>query len=80
MICGHAANAVTAENKPACAICNCVELSPDQPSLEGRYAKCYCGCITKSDASESNFKHLPFFEYCPDKAYDRYYCGHDGWD
>jgi hypothetical protein len=26
MKCGHAANAVTADNKPTCAICNCTEL------------------------------------------------------
>ena len=75
MKCGHAANAKTATNRPACAICGCLEIAEEQPNLIGRKAKCfYCG--KKTDSSLD----LPFFEYCADKKEDEYYCGCMGWD
>ena len=80
MKCGHAANAVTADGKPCCAIC--AGYTPDafiaadtMPDLTGRKARCnYCGEIVDSKAS------LPFFEYRPDMDTDSYYCGCWGWD
>ena len=56
-------------------ICDCTELADENPSLQGRKAKCsFCGQIKDSDYD------LPFFEYKPDKEYDEYYCGCGGWD
>lgn len=80
MKCGHAANAVTADGKPCCAIC--AGFTPDAeiiadtaPDLTGRKARCgYCGKLTDSKIS------LPFFEYRPDMDTDSYYCGCRGWD
>lgn len=38
----------------------------------GHHAICTC--------SASSSPSLPFFEYLPDKPYDKYYCGCWGWD
>lgn len=82
MKCGHVANAES-NGKPCCIICVGITSDAfviDRPvtgrdGLEGRKAKCTdCGCITDSSWN------LPFFKYCPDSEYDRYYCGCYGWD
>lgn len=45
-------------DKPACAICSCVELAIELPNLEGRTAKCdMCKRITPS------CMNLAFFQY-----------------
>lgn len=77
MKCGHAANATT-EGKPCCAICIGIDAGAEEiaetPNLEGRKSKCGCGKVISSNMN------LPFFEYCSDKEYDHYYCGHGGWN
>lgn len=75
MKCGHSASGTTIEGKPYCVICNCGETAESKPDLTKRQAKCYyCGKVTRSDYS------LPFFESKPDKDYDEYYCGCEGWE
>lgn len=79
MKCGHTANAEYDDGKPCCLICSpkreAYEVVNDKPDLTGRKAKCTdCGEIV-----DSNW-NLPFFEYCPDKEYDRFYSGCWGWD
>ena len=79
MKCGHVAQSKI-NGKPVCVIC--LGLTPDaeivaetEPDLTDRKARCpYCGEIVDSN------KNLPFFEYCPDQEYDRFYCGCRGWD
>lgn len=80
MKCGHAANAVDKNGNPCCAICvgftpNAFIVDDRTPDLTGRKAKCfYCGKERESSIE------LPFFEYKPDKEYDKFYCGCGGWD
>jgi hypothetical protein len=79
MKCGHTANAEYDDGKPCCLICSpkreAYEVVDEKPDLTGRKAKCTdCGEIV-----DSNW-NLPFFEYCPDKEYDRFYSGCWGWD
>lgn len=79
MKCGHTANAEYDDGKPCCLICSpkreAYEVIDEKPDLTGRKAKCTdCGEIV-----DSNW-NLPFFEYCPDKEYDRFYSGCWGWD
>lgn len=79
MKCGHTANAEYDDGKPCCLICSpkreAYEVVDNKPNLTGRKAKCTdCGEIV-----DSNW-NLPFFEYCPDKEYDRFYSGCWGWD
>lgn len=80
MKCGHAANAVDKDGNPCCAICagftpNAFIVDDSAPDLTGRKAKCcYCGKERESSPE------LPFFEYKPDKEYDKFYCGCWGWD
>ncbi|MBQ7277351.1 MAG: hypothetical protein IJS58_08925 [Bacilli bacterium] len=79
MKCGHTANAEYDDGKPCCLICSpkreAYEVVDEKPNLTGRKAKCTdCGEIV-----DSNW-NLPFFEYCPDKEYDRFYSGCWGWD
>lgn len=79
MKCGHTANAEYDNGKPCCLICSpkreAYEVVDEKPDLTGRKAKCTdCGEIV-----DSNW-NLPFFEYCPDKEYDRFYSGCWGWD
>jgi hypothetical protein len=88
MKCGHTANAVTADNQPACAICNCTEISEQEIDLTGRKARCvYYGktfthqgrtvtCTSENKSSTS----LPFFKHKPESEFDEYYCGCWGWD
>lgn len=74
MKCGHAPNA-TSNDKPACAICSCVELDDREINLTGREATCtYCGKKQQSD------ERLAFFEHRPGQRFDKYYCGCFGWD
>lgn len=80
MKCGHAANAVDAQNNPVCAICvgitpGASEVDQSPPSLEGRTARCcYCQSTRPSDYS------LPFFEHQYRSYGDSFYCGCKGWD
>lgn len=79
MKCGHTANAEYDDGKPCCLICSpkreAYEVVDEKPDLTGRKAKCTdCGEIV-----DSNW-NLPFFEYCPDKEYDKFYSGCWGWD
>lgn len=80
MKCGHTANATYGEdNKPCCLICSpkpeAFEVITELPDLTGRKARCSdCGEIVNSNWN------LPFFEYCPDKEFDRFYSGCFGWD
>jgi len=77
MACGHSANA-THEGKPCCAICiglnDDAERVIEAPDLNGRMATCSCGKKAPSSTS------LPFFEHCPTKEQDLYYCGCRGWN
>ena len=60
MACGCAANAVSPKNGhtvPSCAIHDCLEIAPVQPSLSGRKAQCGCGKISESSLD------LPFFTF-----------------
>lgn len=62
MKCGHVANATARRGyvsyQFACAICDCVELSEEQPVLRGRTARCGCGVERPSSFD------LAFFEFC----------------
>ena len=61
---------------PCCIIHDCLEIAPEQPSLEGRTAKCAYGCgIEKPSSLE-----LAFFEYRSALPFDAFYCGCRGWD
>jgi hypothetical protein len=76
MKCGHTTTAkLNPDNIPICPICMCHEIA-EQPSLEGREAKCVYGCGAKRPSSFD----LPFFQYRPDAEYDKFYCGCEGWD
>lgn len=79
MQCGHAANAVTEDGKPCCAICAGIdpgaERIADEPDLAGRMARCYW-CEAERPSSQS----LAFFKYRPDQETDSFYCGCKGWD
>ena len=80
MECGHAANSLTWDKKPACAICFGIKagatiVAAAPPDLTGREAGCsYCGALRPSSPL------LPFFEHCPTLVRDRWYCGCKGWD
>ena len=80
MACGHAANALTTDGHPSCAICVGIHLgatvvADEKPSLEGRTASCsYC-----RDTVPSKWG-LPFFSYRADSSTDLFYCGCRGWD
>lgn len=81
MKCGHTANAVRSDGKPACVICAGIvpgwdEVETQPPSLEGRKARCAYGQHAEVESSFS----LAFFEYTPNKTHDTYYCGCHGWD
>lgn len=39
----------------------------------------HCKCERPSSDNEKGHG-LPFFEACPDKPYDKFYCGCWGWD
>jgi hypothetical protein len=96
MQCGHTAQATTTlppdedgteRTIRCCVICAGIDkgynICADKPSLKGRKARC--------DYWRSKDKHQPgdevdskwslaFFEYRPDKEYDKYYCGCFGWN
>jgi hypothetical protein len=79
MKCGHAANAHRADGTQCCAICIGLDAGAtiimETPILEGRMAKCdSCKNEEPSDTS------LAFFEYRPNEAYDKYYCGCEGYE
>jgi len=79
MKCGHVANAIDENGNPCCAIClpkkEAMEIKEENPSLEGRKAKCSdCGNIVDSSYD------LSFFEYKPNEEYDSFYDGCCGWD
>jgi len=79
MKCGHAANA-SFDKKPCCAICAGLDpgayIEAPMPDLTGRKASCTYGNHAIVD-SNSN---LPYFEHCPTRERDSYYCGCYGWD
>ena len=94
MKCGCVAQGVTTKYEgkiidppiPTCLIHECMEEADEQPSLEGRKARCGYGKDggrykhhTPYAETESKYT-LPFFKYCPDQKYDDYYCGCYGWD
>jgi len=63
MTCGCAAQGtVTGTDTPACVIHSCTTVAV-QPDLTGRQARCTCKKVVASDASDSGWSHLPFFEY-----------------
>lgn len=80
MTCGHISSAIDEIGDPACPICMCweikSELHDDTTGLEGREAH----CVYSNDHRTASAWNLPFFEYQPDKPYDAYYCGCQGWD
>lgn len=92
MMCGHSANATDGDGNPVCAICfgipEATIVNNNPINLTGRKARCsYYGktfthrgrrvtCTGEVDSKVS----LAFFEHCPDKEYDNYYCGCFGWD
>jgi hypothetical protein len=67
LTCGHIANArryVDQDREQwlhACAICNCTDIDPEQPHLDDRKARCYCG--EQSERNSSDHQKLAFFEY-----------------
>lgn len=77
MQCGHSANAEH-DGKPACAICIGIiagaTVEDETPNLEGRLSRCGCG------HTEPSSLNLPFFEYLPERPFDRHYCGCRGFD
>lgn len=80
MKCGHSANATDNNNKPCCVMCvmagnEDAKVVVEAPDLTNRKAQCSYG--HKIVPSSTN---LAFFEYCPDKEFDNYYCGCYGWD
>lgn len=81
--CGCAPVAKDEQGNHVCITHGCREEAPIDldKALEGREAKCaYCGvkCLSKN---HPGFIGLPpFFEYLPDREFDRYYCGCQGWD
>jgi len=82
MKCGHAANATNGDGKPVCVICMGLGVGADQidenpPDLTNRIAVCSYGRNHGKQPSNTN---LAFFEYCPAKEFDEYYCGCRGWD
>ena len=81
MRCGHSANSTKQiavdDEIPYCVICDCDEVYMDIESFasQGRKAKCfYC------DKIEDSRPTLAFYKLRPDKPYDEYYCGCEGWD
>jgi len=76
MSCGHTAQAVTADNQPACAICGCLDVEQSAPDLTGRVAHCTYG---NHKPKASSFA-LAFFKHQPEREHDSYYCGCFGWD
>lgn len=83
MKCGHVANALDENKLPVCAICIGIKDGATTVEkvcsgtfvLEERTAKCVYG-----DKFTESTWGLPFFEYCPEEKYDKYYCGCYGWD
>ena len=77
MKCGCVAQAVeSGTGRECCIVHDCLEVETELPNLMGRMAKCdYCNKLEPSD-----MKLLPFFKYCPDSPYDRYYCGCRGFE
>lgn len=78
MLCGHAANSIDGNGDPSCAICACLGLAGNRPivtpSLEGRKAKCFEGCLRRDSNTE-----LAFFEYLgPDSPAAINRCKHCG--
>jgi hypothetical protein len=64
------------EIRPVCPTHMCFEPAETIPDLKGRIAHCAYG----KHAPRNSDLRLAFFEYCPERDYDRYYCGCYGWD
>lgn len=59
----------------SCVICDSDVIAEDQTMPDDRKAKCsLCGKVVDSSYD------LAFFKYQPDKEYDDYYCGCEGWN
>ena len=72
---GHLVNYKSGESRPCCVICDCTEII-DKPDLSNREARCcYCRAVKPSDSDG-----LPFFRHWPNREYDEYYCGCQGWN
>lgn len=86
MKCGHTANATHEDGTLCCVICagdpRSDQIEENPPSLEGRMALCSegKGRDRKGHVPIASSYKLAFFEYRPDKEFDRYYCGCWGWD
>lgn len=78
MKCGHVANSeLTADGRPMCVICTCLDVDPKPVHLDGRKAKCiYRDC----DSEQPSSLTLAFFEQKPTLPADRFYCGCYGWE
>ena len=75
MKCGHKGYGQTSDGLPYCPICMCGDVAEKEPPIENRQAECsYCSKKEKSSFS------LPFFRYRPNREFDEYYCGCEGWD
>lgn len=95
MKCGYVSNAdrilEDGSKVPTCAICFGFHPDAEQvereckgsDGLEGRKARCVYSSPKRGYTCNGEVNsqwELPFFEYRPDKAYDKYYCGCWGWD
>ena len=86
MACGHTAQAVDAEGRPACAICvgrkpEARRVADSPPDLTGREARCGGAQLRKRCRGPvPSATGLAFFGHRPDAKFDTYYCGCDGWD
>ncbi|MDD5547112.1 MAG: hypothetical protein PHO67_08180 [Candidatus Omnitrophica bacterium] len=90
MKCGCVAPAITRDGKPACVVhagkpeaLQLDRMVKGNHGLEGRKAKCSCrheGPRAGIPTTTDSYWCLPFFEYHPDKEFDRFYCGCFGWD
>jgi len=95
MKCGHSTNATNSKGNPVCAICigttPDAEIVDTLPNLEGREACCSFIDFGKCGNQGGEIKEgrhgwvksslkLAFFEYCPSRPHDLYYCGCWGWE
>lgn len=86
MKCGHVVSTKIDETQPICLVCDCIDVEREIISdaelddiLKGRKAICSSHKYSENKPVDSKWT-LPFFEYCPDEEYDKYYCGCYGWD
>lgn len=68
MKCGHAANAVTGDNKPACAICGCTEKMNEELNIKELLAE--LAAYRWRDKKAAILKELGFRNYLTDYRRD----------